>query len=278
MRKALKIITSICIFFLLLPFSTFAQNNTSTIPKEVITTAQEGLNSLKSRIDYKNFGYSSPEALNSAYIGDGFSVYNVDSNKLLQSNTENDDFLSLKTSSNEWIFLVMLDNKAVSLLRVAKQEGQYAVVYFGGNSSELHSALQNFKKTLTEKGNKNPNTKLVSIGWDEFFLVEKAKGKEYILSSKNPDEYNKSFNNTTLRTSNEVLTPLKQIVKENREKQLRGEDPKFGGSTSSSLSEKYNEIASNNSSTTNINFTLLSSILLAVLLLVLLLKRTPALK
>lgn len=65
----------------------------------------------------RNMGFESQDDIDNADLGEGFQIYTIDTNKLLDESAPQ-DLQSLVTTRNQWEFLVQTGGKAKSLLTV----------------------------------------------------------------------------------------------------------------------------------------------------------------
>lgn len=89
---------------------------------------RDWLNSIRS--DYEVYGFLSEAELDRAVVGESFEVYNLPSSVVEQYQPGQKTFQIMKRSQ-EWEYLVLVDDKPRGILRVANLDGQLQVVEFG---------------------------------------------------------------------------------------------------------------------------------------------------
>lgn len=245
-----NILVAIIIFLLSLTSYTtvFAlAGNSNKPPREALLSAESYFEVYKNAIPYtyETYGYNSMDEIQSIQLGESYRVFLFNPERLMKAN-KNSEFLSTTDDVDSWGFIVKMNEVPKDIIWVRKDDrGEYKIVFYGLFRSvpiELLTAIDNFKNLMREKGSKDLNPKLVYVG-DEYFLVGRVNGKEYISVSDNPNGSNKSYNNMTLRTSKEIILPLKEILNDrNIEKKKLQSRPICGPSLSSSMEKKAIEL------------------------------------
>jgi|GEM_PF-2445363 len=133
--------------------SSVKQNNESnkiggTPSDDVKKASREGIKvHLKGRKYDKGFqdlGFKSQADIDNAEPGDGFQIFTIPTDKLLDESTTQ-DFQALVTPTNQWEFFVVANGKAKSFLRVVFVDGKWMPSGIG--SSRLAEEMSGFLAT-----------------------------------------------------------------------------------------------------------------------------------
>lgn len=208
-----KTLSTFLIFFFLVGFATPLHAMDAGLPEEVLSAAKEGLPQFKSMIGKEPslYGYSDSEELNRIELGEGFRIYYIDSEKLMNDpNSQN--LLSLVYPSDAWEFIVTLDGKPKSYLTVAPEDGKYKVVSLGGDATDFGIALENFRRFASEKGGGEPI--LVKVG-PLYYLTAKIEAAEFVIPNVGPEKayVADGMDNTRLWEASKVIASLKELQK-----------------------------------------------------------------
>lgn len=90
------------------------------------------------------FSVDSPDALRDASIGYGFEVYLIDAASLLAGN----DIDKSLRRTGVWRFLVLLDNRSIGLMTVARVHGKWKTVQVGGAglAQDISNAVSDYAR------------------------------------------------------------------------------------------------------------------------------------
>jgi len=94
------------------------------------------------RLDYLHeHGFESQDDIDNAELGEGFEIYTIQPDKLLDESTPQ-DLQSLVTSTNHWSFLIRVGGKAKTVVTVGLVDGKWTPVEYGSSGfAETMSAF-----------------------------------------------------------------------------------------------------------------------------------------
>jgi hypothetical protein len=146
MRKK-QLIILISFLILVTCFITIASaQNLSEPSLDIVNAAQEGIKILvhdKEMHFLDRFGFLNQKEVDEATLGDGFQVYTVSPNTILNEETSH-DLNSMVVPTNMWQFLIMTQNKAASLLTVDRVNDKWTAVSIGasGLATQLSQVIE----------------------------------------------------------------------------------------------------------------------------------------
>lgn len=195
----LKVFISTALLLFGLVGSAFAN---SEVPHEVKEAADQGLRLYKEKIKSQpeEFGYKESE-VDSAELEEGYQVNIINTDKLKKSNSES--LLDNSAPLDRWEFVVSVNGSAKSFLTVAKVDGAYKTVKFGGNAEQFGEAEEKIGKK---------DTKLVKFE-SSYFLVDKQSANEVVVPALTLD------GKTVKKQASDIV---KQIKEAEKNKEARG--------------------------------------------------------
>lgn len=188
-------------------------------PLDVRNAADEGI-----RIFLKDprmtglhrLGFESQYDIDYAALGDGFQIFTVPTDKLLNE-SDSQDIQSLVTPTNQWEFLVIAGNKTNALLTVDLVDGKWTPVGIGssGLAKKLSKLLEAWPASVGYQYRLiiayQVNAKFVEILQGDMVI-----GLLPLLSSNaTMGEPTKEFDPTDIREAKDVLNNLRSTVLRN---------------------------------------------------------------
>lgn len=192
-------------------------------PDDIKKAAREGINVLlkgrQADVRLHNLGFESQADIDSAELGEGFQIFTIDPNKLLDESASQ-DVQDLVIPTSEWLFLVQAGGKANSLLKVSFLDGKWTHVGIG--SSRLAKELSGFLAAWPASSGYQYRFIRVYQAASDF--IELSQGGKVIgiisLTSLRVDKKGRKpgeFTPHDLRDPKEVLSDLRPAVKMNIE-------------------------------------------------------------
>ncbi len=211
-----KSVLLVFVFILLMPCITVGESP----PYDIKNTAKEGvtvfLNDSRSSHLHR-LGFESQADVDNAELGDGFHVFTIQPNKLLNE-TAVQDLDDLVAPTTQWQFLIRVRGKAKALLTVDLVNGKWVPVSIGsaGLAKQLSDVLEAWPTTSAYQ------YKLIRVYEAQADFIELSQeGKKIgilpltsLLTAIKAGEKN-TFDPRDLRHSTEVLTDLRPVVREN---------------------------------------------------------------
>ena len=161
-------------------------------------------------------GFESKADIDDAAIGQGFQVFTIPTDQLL-NDLNAEDFQSLATPTNLWQLLVLNGKKANALLTVDLVDGKWTPVEMGasGLAKELSMILEAWPETSGYQ------YRLIRVYQAKSAFVELSQDDKLIgivpLTSLNAaiDEQKKGFDPIDIQDAKEVLGKLRPAVRRN---------------------------------------------------------------
>lgn len=164
---------------------------------------------------FKDLGFEIQDDIDKAELGEGFRVFTINTKKLLDDSYPL-DIQAIVVPTGEWDFLIKADGKASSLMKVAFFDGKWKQVGMGAATlaRELGGLLASWPGSdgYTFRYIKVPQT-----GSDYIELSGKGKllGIFPLFSMmRRPDRVMGEFKQSDLRDAGEVLSELKDQIKQ----------------------------------------------------------------
>ena len=207
--------------FLILLFQAsllFADNEKPS--REIIAAAEQGIITFVKDPNMKNlndYGFATKKDIDTAVLGKGYHIYTVNPDTLL--NNETLDLGAMAVPTDMWEFLIMSQNKAVSVLTVAKMNDRWTAVSIG--KTGMAEQVGNFIKKWPES--KETSHRLIRIYQATSDLMElsetgKKKGFVPLTSSRAAMGLTKAdFDPSDVHDSKDVITQLRPAVRRNME-------------------------------------------------------------
>ena len=190
---------------------------------EIKNAAKVGVNEIlkdKRNSGLHQLGFMSQDEIDSADMGDGFQIYTITPDKLLNE-TNPQDLHSLVVPTHQWQFMVVSGIKAYALLTIDFLDGKWKPVSIG--SSDLAKELSDILKVWPASS--GYEYKLIRIYQANSNFIELSqRGKvlgiipltSLLAATTGVTEH--GFNPRDLCDSKEVLNGLRPIIKRNLEK------------------------------------------------------------
>ncbi len=194
-------------------------------PAEVVKAAEAGLVNFSMLIKDRAVKSPAPavakmeKSISTAAVDFGFRVYTVEPAKLMGSDVNT--LAGAVTPMNIWRFIVKSEGKAVSLVTVAKVEGKWQAVSFGGEG--IAGEMEQLKKTWSEEAGYEMRFVRIHQAKADVVQVRRAKdvlGYTPLESAKRTFEFESvKFDSTTLLQDYDVVMPLKKLI--NKSEQIK---------------------------------------------------------
>jgi|GEM_PF-5449673 len=201
----------------------------SNIPAEVQSAATRGLELFKSKTSTQPrlYGFSGAEDVNRTTLGRGFRIYYVDPDKL-RSQAQPKSLLAIAYPAEVWEFVVTLDGQPKSFLTIARQDGQYQMVRFGGDATDFDVAAGNFVRFAKER-DAAIEPVVVKAGPVHYFTGKFGEQELIVAEARTGGGLNGSgdADYTRLRDASEIVKHLQDVQKNTPRGEMSG-----GGSPS----------------------------------------------
>ena len=195
------------------------------VPAEVRAVALNGLDTFKNAAipEPAHFNFANKEEVLNATISEGHQLHYVDPAKLKSGKTSS--LLAVSKTVDAWKFIVYAGDVQRGSMIVAREDGIYKTVEFGGDTPDLGIALSNFRKLRGAKGIQGKE-ELVQFG-PTFYLVGKSGNKEWVLPafSQGSVDYASNLSYDGLYDSEPIVNSLK----EKQEEYDSSSESQFGG-------------------------------------------------
>jgi hypothetical protein len=213
LRRILVFALSLCFMF-----STFSFSDEGP-PREILNAAQEGIDSFLKKIELPalyDVGFKSQEDVDNAAIGDGFQIFTIPPERLLNEDVE-PDLSILVIPMDMWQFLVRIPTRIVSLITIDRMKGNWKPVSIGsaGLAEQLGIFLEAWPQT------QGYSYRLIRVyqaksDYMEVFSGETSLGLVPLTSARVAMELeDRAFNPADLHDPEEVMKMLRPIVSEN---------------------------------------------------------------
>jgi hypothetical protein len=217
-KKMKRLICHMLIISSIFTFHISSAFSADEVPLDIIDAAQKGIKAFLGAAQEQSlhqFGFLRREDADEATLGEGFPVYTVSPEALL--NNENTlDLDELATPTSIWQFLIMTQGTATTLLTVDFMNDKWTAVSIGasGLAKELYKLLETWPPSAGYQ------YKLIRIYQGKSELIEIWKGDKVIAIIPSTSARvafgieDPNFDPLDVYDSTHVLTNLRSIVRE----------------------------------------------------------------
>lgn len=215
MKKILPLVVLLGVFIIAQSVSA-----NETPPAEVVNAAKEGLSTFLQGIPSQilpQFGFQSAKETQGAELGEGFQVFTISPDQLLNDDKNLSDFSSLIVPTDLWEFLILKDNQVKCVLTVDFFKNRWTAVGIGssGLAVELKKVVESWP---TSAGYQHTLIKIYQAKSD---FVQISRGEMIMglvpliparVAMGMPDH---NLNALDLQDPRNVLSSLIPIIREN---------------------------------------------------------------
>jgi hypothetical protein len=188
-------------------------------PNEIIMVAQGGMKSFIQTISKENvgdFGFASYEEANSATLGEGFQIFTVSPDNLLNNIQGSQDLNSMAVPTTLWRFLIKTLDKAAAIITVDLVNNQWTPVSIGasGMAAQLNSFLGAWPAS---QGYQYRWIRVYQATADfiELFQKDQTIGFVPLNSGRIALGLNPEFDPQDIRSSKDILPLIEPLVRKN---------------------------------------------------------------
>ena len=210
-----RLIMVVILAVLLVPCQIFGND---TPPDAINKAAKKGVEKFikGSRFeDLQRFGFKNKKEINGTDVSDGFRVYTIQPNDLLNGKVAQ-DLQSLARPTDQWEYLVVNGSNAYALLTVDIVNGEWEPVSIG--ESELAKELNDILHAWPSSSEYQYRFISVFKAKSDFIVISQGKnvlGVIPLISFMSAISTGKSntFNSNTLVDPDKILSELRSLVK-----------------------------------------------------------------
>lgn len=215
MKKILPLVVFLGVFMIAQSVSA-----TETPPAEVVNAAKEGLSTFLQAIPQQilpQFGFQSAKETEGAELGEGFQIFTIFPDQLLNDDKNLSDLDSLIVPTDLWEFLVLKDNQAKCVLTVDFFKNRWTTVGIG--SSGLAVELKKIVESWPTSGGYQHTLIRIYQAKSDFVEISKEETSIGLIPLTSArvamGMADHNLNPLDLQDSRSVLSSLIPIIREN---------------------------------------------------------------